>query len=174
MLSVHRAIGMGAAPLSLRLGLALLLGACGASHPEPEEAHEVNRDSVPSLALLDHGSERREDVSSSGSGRRCEEVIDEQRRKAQNDGVSTEEPPEDHAEEIKAVLNQGNYLGSCSVPPSATVEVCAAILDGQAVGVTVNVDPGTESQASCVADAVRRMSFPEHELVSVARTEFLP
>jgi hypothetical protein len=60
------------------------------------------------------------------------------------------------------------------VPATATVEVCAAIMEGQAVGVTVNINPGTESQASCVADAVRRMTFPEHELVSVAHTEFLP
>jgi hypothetical protein len=153
--------------------VALTAAACGGSQNDAKPP-KVNPNSVPALALLDEESERRQEVTASGDGDSCEDVINEQRRKASAGEVSGEEPPEDQAEEIKAVLNHGTYLDACDVPETTSVDVCAAIMNGAALGVSVTLDPGTNGEASCVANFVRRMEFPAHELVSVARTEFRP
>jgi hypothetical protein len=146
---------------------------CGAGAPEASEHPRIDPGSVPSLALLGSTGPR-EEASASGRGQSCEDVIDEQRQRARDGTIESEEPPGEHLEEIKGVLNGGDYLNDCDVPATATVDVCAAILEGSAVGVTVLLQPGTTPQAGCVADAIRRMSFPHHDLVSVARTSFAP
>ncbi len=148
------------------------LAACASAPSEP--AHpEINPSSVPSLALLGT-SARGEEVAESGDGMSCEEVIDAERRRAERGEVSGEEPPPEHGDEIKAMLNTGAFLSPCNVHESASVEVCAAIIDGHAEGVTVALAPGSTDQAACVANAIRRMSFPAHPLVAVARTTFAP
>jgi len=149
--------------------MAFVIVGCGGGQSEPQQP-EVNADTVPSMALLDD-SDRPEDAIASGNGPSCEDVIDEQRRKAERQGAG-EEPPEEHNEEIKTTLSAGDYLQSCSVPETASIDVCAAIIEGAARGVTVKLNPGDKPTAACIADAIRRLSFPSHELVSVARTEF--
>lgn len=71
-----------------------------------------------------------------------------------------------------AVLNNGAYLNACGVPASTKVNVCAAVQNGRAVGVTVSMDPPNPSAASCVAGRVRGLSFPSHPKLDVARTTF--
>jgi hypothetical protein len=145
------------------------IAGCGGGQNDPKEP-EVNADTVPSMALLDD-SDRPEDATASGNGPSCEDVIDEQRRKAEEQGAG-EEPTEEHNESIKETLSSGAYLQSCEVPEAASIDVCAAIIGGVAQGVTVKVNPGDAPTAACIADAIRRLDFPAHELVSVARTEF--
>jgi hypothetical protein len=162
------------------VALGLLALACG--KPEPRAANDsgINPDSVPSLALLgsgtglDRSGSLSTSVSGSGGGRTCEAVRDEEAEKARTRGVDLEEPPDDHTEQIRAVLDAGDYLNGCDVPEAAGIELCAAILDGEARGVTVTMHPGTRADADCVADAVRRLEFPSHELVFIARTAFEP
>ena len=86
----------------------------------------------------------------------------------------SEEAPDEHKEAIKEQLNRGTYLNDCSVPPSSAVKICAAIVDGAAVGVTVTLAPGEQGQADCVADSIRRMEFSEHGDLAVATTTFEP
>lgn len=71
-----------------------------------------------------------------------------------------------------AVLNNGTYLNSCGVPSSVAVNICVAIQNGRAVGVTVVTDPKSGGYSSCIASAVRNMSFPGSPRLSVARTAF--
>lgn len=148
----------------------LVVVACSGSS-EPAKSGPRPED-VPSLALLEGGVERPVDSTATGDGESCERIIDAERRKAESMGSPGEEPPPEQTEEIKTILNAGEYLNTCSVAASAAVDVCAAIIGGRAVGVTVKIVPGTEDQAACVANTIRRMSFPDHALVSVARTEF--
>ncbi len=157
---------------TLRAGVGVVLGACSASAPPASETR-INPDTVPSLALLSGGSRRGEDVSGHGAGESCEEVNQRERRRAREEGAG-EEAPEEHAAEIEAVLNDGGYLSSCNVASSSSVELCVAVIHGKAEGVTVSLGPGTLEQADCIADAIRQLSFPHHDLVSVARTNFDP
>lgn len=53
-----------------------------------------------------------------------------------------------------------------------SVEICVAVRQGRVLGVTVGTDPGSSSIQSCVARAVRGLSFPSHPRMDVTRTRF--
>ena len=146
--------------------------ACGGGPPPEPEEPKINPQSVPSLDLL--GSVERGDAEGTGDGPSCREVINEERRRAERGEVSGEEPPPENRDEIKELLNSGRFIGACEVPETSRVEICAAIIDGVAKGVTVKVDPGSAEEASCIANAIRRIAFPSHPLVDVARSVFEP
>ncbi len=74
--------------------------------------------------------------------------------------------------QFSAVLGKGSYLNSCGVPPATEVNICAAVQNGRAVGVTVSMNPPNPGQSSCVAGQVRALSFPSNPKLDVARTTF--
>jgi hypothetical protein len=71
-----------------------------------------------------------------------------------------------------AVLNRGSYFGHCGVPESMGLSICAAVQNGRAVGVTIISKPRDRRVESCVAAAVRGISFPSHPKLDVTRTQF--
>jgi hypothetical protein len=70
------------------------------------------------------------------------------------------------------VLNGGTYFSHCGVPNSMSVNICAAVQNGRAVGVTVSTSPGDGQKQACIANAVRNLSFPSHPKLDVTRTRF--
>jgi hypothetical protein len=70
------------------------------------------------------------------------------------------------------ILNGGSYFSHCGVPFSMTVNICAAVQNGRAVGVTVSTQPSDSKKAGCIASAVRSLSFPSHPKLDVTRTRF--
>ena len=76
------------------------------------------------------------------------------------------------AGQFGAVLNNGSYLGACNVPSSTKVNVCAAVQNGRAVGVTVSMDPPNPGAQACVAGRVRGLPFPANPKLDIARTSF--
>ncbi|MBK9263388.1 MAG: hypothetical protein IPM54_26735 [Polyangiaceae bacterium] len=87
---------------------------------------------------------------------------------------SKDAPPDLTAGAYGNVLNRGTYLNACGVPPSTEVNICAAVQNGRAVGVTVTTRPSNPGVNSCVAGAVRGLSFPAHPRLDVSRTTFAP
>ncbi len=81
-------------------------------------------------------------------------------------------PPDLTAGAYGAVLNKGSYLNSCGVPSTMGVNICAAVQNGRAVGVSVSTDPPSPGIASCVAGQIRSMGFPSHPRLDVTRTTF--
>jgi len=75
------------------------------------------------------------------------------------------------ANQFGRVLNGGGYFSHCGVPFSMSVNICAAVQNGRAVGVTVTTNPKS-GKAACVANAVRRLSFPSHPKLDITRTTF--
>jgi hypothetical protein len=71
-----------------------------------------------------------------------------------------------------AILNRGGYLNACGVPDSMAVNICAAVQNGRAVGVTVSTRPRSPQIQGCIAGAIRRISFPAHPKLDVTRTTF--
>jgi len=71
-----------------------------------------------------------------------------------------------------SVLNNGSYIVSCGTPGSMHVNVCAAVQNGRAVGVTVTTEPPNGGIASCIANKVRAMSFPSNPKLDIATTRF--
>jgi hypothetical protein len=74
--------------------------------------------------------------------------------------------------QLGAVLNTGSYLNACGVPSNMSVNVCAAIQNGRAVGVTVTTKPRDGGKSSCIAGQIRRLNFPSNPKLDVTRTSF--
>jgi hypothetical protein len=70
------------------------------------------------------------------------------------------------------VLNGGGYFSHCGVPNSMAVNICAAVQNGRAVGVTVSTQPHDPKKVACITGAVRGISFPSHPKLDVTRTRF--
>lgn len=70
------------------------------------------------------------------------------------------------------VLNRGGYLNACGVPNNMSVDICVAVQNGRAVGVTVRTNPSNPGVASCISGQVRGLGFPAHPRMDVARTSF--
>lgn len=81
-------------------------------------------------------------------------------------------PPDLTAGAYAGVLNKGSYLNACGVPPTMAVNICAAVQNGRAVGVTVRTTPANAGIAGCVASQIRGMSFPAHPRLDIAYTNF--
>jgi eukaryotic-like serine/threonine-protein kinase len=74
--------------------------------------------------------------------------------------------------QYSSVLNRGSYFGHCGVPDSMHLNICAAVQNGRAVGVTVTTTPPDRRIQSCVAAGVRGLSFPSNPKLDVATTRF--
>lgn len=71
-----------------------------------------------------------------------------------------------------AILNRGSYFAHCGVPDSMHLNICAAVQNGRAVGVTIVASPRDRRVESCVAASVRGISFPSHPKLDVTHTQF--
>jgi hypothetical protein len=76
--------------------------------------------------------------------------------------------------EASRVLGRGDYLQSCGVGSTTQVEVCAAVRNGRAEGVTICLQPNDPEVGDCVAREVRALGFPYHEQLDVTLTVFEP
>jgi hypothetical protein len=81
-------------------------------------------------------------------------------------------PPDLGAGAYAAVLAKGTYLVGCGVPASMSVNICAAVQNGRAVGVTVSTSPSDGRVSGCVSNAVRGLSFPSHPRLDITNTTF--
>jgi len=80
--------------------------------------------------------------------------------------------PDLTAGQYGGVLNRGTYMAGCGVPSSMSVNICAAVQNGRAVGVTVRTTPPNAGIASCVTSAVRGLAFPANPKLDIAYTNF--
>lgn len=71
-----------------------------------------------------------------------------------------------------AILNRSSYFAGCGVPDSMGINICAAVQNGRAVGVTVRTSPRNRRIEGCIAGGVRRLGFPSHPKLDVTRTTF--
>ncbi|HEX3775643.1 MAG TPA: hypothetical protein VHV51_14325 [Polyangiaceae bacterium] len=76
------------------------------------------------------------------------------------------------AGQYAAILNSGRYFAHCGVPDSTKINVCAAVQNGRAVGVTVITNPRNRGAESCIAAGVRGLSFPSNPKLDVTHTAF--
>lgn len=75
-------------------------------------------------------------------------------------------------EAYASILQNGRYLSACRVPPRTVVEICAAVKQGRAVGVTVVTNPPSAALEACVRGRVAGLSFPSSERLDVTHTRF--
>jgi hypothetical protein len=75
-------------------------------------------------------------------------------------------------EAYAGILQNGRYLASCRMPDRTVLQVCAAVKDGRAVGVTVSSNPPSSALNACVKNAVSRLKFPASPKLDVTHTRF--
>ena len=88
------------------------------------------------------------------------------------DSQVCEAPPTTSSEKHGDVLNDGTYLRGCSVPARSSIAICAAIVHGKALGVTVRTTPASVRLGDCIALAVRALEFPNRSQMDITRTTF--
>lgn len=71
-----------------------------------------------------------------------------------------------------SVLEHGAYLIPCALPPRTSVDICAAVQNGNVVGVTVTTEPRDARINACVRRAVTALRFPRSSGLDVTRTRF--
>jgi hypothetical protein len=76
--------------------------------------------------------------------------------------------------ELAAVLNDGSYLRGCGVSDRERLQICAAVRDGRALGVTVCMGSDRREAAECVAEAVRGRKFRKQDRLDLIQTTFEP
>jgi hypothetical protein len=75
-------------------------------------------------------------------------------------------------EAYASILQNGRYLAGCSIPDRTVFEVCAAVKDGRAVGITITSSPASPALNACVRGAVARLKFPQNPRLDVTHTRF--
>jgi hypothetical protein len=104
-----------------------------------------------------------------GGGKSCEQAQKEYIDAAPHEGDKSKQPT---AGTYGAILNRGSYFKHCSVPDTTTIQICTAIQNGRAVGITVRTQPVDPGPADCIAEAVLKLSFPENPRMDVTKTSF--
>ena len=137
--------------------------ALGSSRGRPR-AEEPVVESTPRL--------KRRSRRPSGKAMSCEAAIASYNEQWEMGGKKG--PRDLSAEQYGAVLNGGGYFSHCGVPGSMGVKICAAVQNGQAVGVTVSTSPRSGKVSRCIANAVRGLGFPSHPRMDVTTTVFKP
>jgi hypothetical protein len=80
--------------------------------------------------------------------------------------------PDVTREAYASILQNGRYLSGCRIPSRTVFEICAAVRDGRAVGITVVSNPADSSVNACVRSAVARLRFPSSPKLDVTHTRF--
>ena len=99
----------------------------------------------------------------------CEEA---RKRYLEAPSAPGDEAPKLSAGKFGAVLNNGRYLNACGVPPTTAVDVCAAIQNGRAVGVTVRTAPVNGLLNACIRGQIGALTFPSEPRMSITSTKF--
>lgn len=108
-----------------------------------------------------------------GGGGSCEAAIASYSEEYKM-GEANDTPPDISRETYAAILNTGSYFSHCGAPGSMGIQICAAVQNGRAVGVTVRTSPRSRKVQRCVSAAVRGLSFPSHPRMDVTNTTFKP
>jgi hypothetical protein len=90
------------------------------------------------------------------------------------DFAAPDRAPDLSRDAFASILENGSYLASCAVPDHSALDICVAVLEGKARGVTVVAQPGNAALSSCVRRAVARLRFPYSRRLDVTRTRFEP
>jgi hypothetical protein len=148
------------------IGLLLVHG-CGGSSPAAP-ATKTPEPSVSPLAER-HPTQPLAPGQGSSDGTTCEQARESYTEEVSIGGRGQADLS---ADDFAAVLNRGTYLEPCALPSSSKLRICAAIQNGQAVGVTVAADPAAPDVEVCIAKEVRKLPFPAHAKMDVVNVQF--
>lgn len=103
------------------------------------------------------------------AGKSCEKVMDEHPQEIRMGAKQTRDLT---AEELGKPMASSAFMSGCHLPDSAKAEICAAVMNGKPLGVTVRTLPQSKKVAECIDHAVRKLSFPKSDKLDVVKTTF--
>jgi hypothetical protein len=121
------------------------------SQPAPDKAPETTRDAPTSVSSCEAAIARNNEQINIGGARGPADVSREQ---------------------YAGILQNGRYLSGCAIPDRTVFEICAAVRDGRAIGITVTSSPSNTSLNACVRRAVSSLKFPVNPRLDVTHTRF--
>jgi len=153
---------------SLVFSICLAVTACAGSAAPPVRSSADNQLSASASGRSDNP------VPSSARAGTSDGVTCEQARAQYNEEIDpgARGPADLTANDFGAVLNEGGYLTPCEVPAASHLDLCVAVQNGSAVGVTVTADPAAPDVELCVARQVRGLVFPAHPKMDIAKVHF--
>jgi hypothetical protein len=80
--------------------------------------------------------------------------------------------PDVSQQAFASVLENGAYLSGCGVPETTALEICVAVQEGRAKGITVVARPASARISGCVRRAVASLRFPYSSKLDVTHTRF--
>jgi hypothetical protein len=119
--------------------------------PTPDRAPETTRDAPISVSSCEAAIARNNEQINIGGARGPADVTREQ---------------------YAGILQNGRYLAGCAIPDRTVFEICAAVRDGRAVGITVTSSPSSAALNACVRRAVSSLKFPSNPRLDVTHTRF--
>jgi hypothetical protein len=144
--------------------------------PQPDlEDDESRPASAVQRPELDHPLEpatRRVSWAEATRGPSCEAAVAAHTEEIVMQGGRSQ--PDVTEAQYASILEHGRWFEHCGVPAACRLEVCVAVRQGQAVGVTVHATPWRADVERCVAAAARALTFPSHPHMDVTRTTFAP
>ncbi len=121
------------------------------AEPAPDKAPETTRDAPSSVPSCEAAIARNNEQISIGAARG---------------------PADLSREQYAGILQNGRYLSGCAIPDRTVFEICAAVREGRAVGITVSSSPPSPSLNTCVRRAVFGLKFPASPRLDVTHTRF--
>jgi hypothetical protein len=138
---------------------------CAGAKPPPPASPAVSRH--PVAQTVEPSGPR--PTGGSSDGVTCEEARDQN---VEEMNIGQASGPDLSAKDLGSVLNDGKFLQACDVPNDAKISVCAAVKQGQVIGVTVAMLPPNPELETCVAKEVRALSVPSNPKMDLVKTEF--
>lgn len=129
------------------------------------------------VAIFDHDKSSGQDSEEMhvsvavSAGKSCEKAIDENNETMNMGGKAKAElTPEQLGAPLNA--NNGALVTGCGLASDANAEICAAVKQGKALGVSVKVTPQNNKVAACIDKATRRLKFPTDDRINVVKQKF--
>lgn len=153
------------------ISAALALGALHCTPPPSPPVTPANEEPRAARPTMSDVAEPARLPGGSSDGVTCEEARDAHPDEV-GIGAKSSDGPEPPDSQFSEPLAKGTYLDECGVAEQTKVSVCAAVMDGKAVGVTVATSPSDAEKERCVAARIRGIAFPGHPRLRVVRTSF--
>jgi hypothetical protein len=129
------------------------------------------------IAVFDHdknsgaaGSEELHVQVSVSTGKSCEKAQDENPQTLDMSGKGGS--PDLTNDQLGAPFKNAAFLSTCGLTDSADADLCVAVKNGKALGVTINVTPKNNKVAACIDRATRKIAFPASPKLDVVKEHY--
>jgi hypothetical protein len=142
-----------------------------------DELDKINGDGTKlDIAIYDHDKSSGQDSEelhvsvSISTGKSCEKAQDENPQTLDMSGKGGS--PDLTNDQLGAPFKNAAFLSTCGLTDSADADLCVAVKNGKALGVTINVTPKNNKVAACIDRATRKIAFPASPKLDVVKEHY--